>query len=73
MSDKPDKITFTQHKPNANYRSDQWGSIAEMYRDLRPQVTYHAFLGRIKKGVDPMTAATTPRDPRGRKGRQQFS
>jgi hypothetical protein len=71
--DNYEKITLTQHKPNANIASDKWGSIAEMYRDLKPQVTYHAFLGRINKGMDPMTAATKPRDARGRKGRIQFS
>lgn len=73
MSDDYSKIKLTQRKPNANIQSDKWGSIAEMYRDLNPQITYHAFLGRIKKGLDPMTAATKPRDPRGRKSRQQFS
>ena len=72
MSDY-EKIKLTQKVPNGNIQSDKWGSIAEMYRDLKPQVTYHAFLGRINKGMDPMTAATKPRDARGRKGRIQFS
>lgn len=72
-NDDYEKIEFTQKTANGNLRSDKWGSVAEMYRDLKPTVTYHAFLGRIKKGWDPMTAAAKPRDPRGRKGRTSFS
>lgn len=68
MSEK--KLEFTQRKPNKQYDLGQWGTIAEMYRELRPQVTYHAFAGRIRKGMDPMTAATKSKDPRGRKPKQ---
>lgn len=72
-NDDYEKITFTQRKPNANMQSDKWGSLAEMYRDMKPEVTYATFHNRIRKGWDPMTAATKPRDPRGRKGRITFS
>ena len=62
-----EKITFTQKVANGNLRSDQWGSLADMYRDMRPQVTYSTFHNRIRRGWDPMTAATKPRDSRGRR------
>lgn len=68
-----EKITFTQKVPNGNLQSDRWGSLAEMYRDLKPAVTYQTFYARVRKGMDPMTAANQPRDSRGRKGRITFS
>ena len=64
-----EKIEFTQKVPNGNLKSDRWGSLAEMYRDMQPGVTYATFHNRIRRGWDPMTAATRPRDTRGRKGR----
>jgi len=70
-NDDYEKIVFTQQVPNGNLRSDRWGSLADMYRDLRPEVTYATFHNRIRRGMDPMSAATKPRDPRGR--RKSFS
>ena len=64
-----DKIEFTQRVPNGNLRSERWGSLKDMYRDMNPDVTYSTFHNRIRRGWDPMTAATKPRDARGRKGR----
>ena len=68
-----EKVVLTQKVPNGNLKSDRWGSLAEMYRELQPQVTYATFHNRVRRGWDPMTAATKPRDPRGRRGRTQFS
>ena len=62
-----EKIKLTQKRPNANLRSEQWGSLAEMHRQLDSQVTYATFYNRVRKGMDPISAATTPRDKRGRK------
>jgi len=70
-NDEYEKIVFTQAVPNGNLRTDRWGSLADMYRDLRPEVTYATFHNRIRRGMDPMTAATKPRDARGR--RRSFS
>lgn len=66
-----EKIVFTQKVPNGNLRAsnERWGSLAEMYREMQPDVTYATFHNRVRRGWDPMTAATKPRDPRGRKGR----
>ena len=61
------EVKLTQKRPNANLKSDQWGSLRSMYRDMNPDITYGTFYNRIKNGMDPMSAATTPRDPRGRK------
>jgi len=67
-------VKFTQKVPNGNLRSDRWGSLAEMYRDLNPDVTYATFHGRVRRGIDPITAATMPKDTRGRKPKpKQFS
>jgi len=60
-------VKFTQDVPNGNLRSERWGSLRAMYRELQPDVTYSTFHARVSRGWDPVTAATKPRDPRGRR------
>lgn len=67
MSKYKDLVTEEARVPKIDKeRLGGWSSVAEAYREMRPDVSYGAFRSRILNGKSVVEAGTMPRSPRGR-------
>ena len=71
MSNFKDLVAKEQKGPKLT--EDQlagWPTIAAAYREMSPDITYHAFRARIMTGMSAIEAGTAPRSNRGRPRKQ---